>query len=210
MLKTSEQLEAYKAVKAELKYGRVDPLVKDLRLVELATRTVADRVEQFMDDLVVKRKHRVVAITLGSLLAVSFVCAYFARKGTRLWSAPARCAHALLSVDNLIFYAAKTLSLTLFVRVTFILPFSWRYPQVLPHLLAVVLDPIKVRHARDELYRRSHPLCCRSFRVRFDDFFGCVVSSEVWSRRNNGTRAPSTAPPTTRHSCVCCATRLVL
>src|SRR4051794_1549165 len=36
------------------------------------------------------------------------------------------------TVDDLIFYTAKTLTLVLFVRITFVLPLSWRYPQVFP------------------------------------------------------------------------------
>jgi hypothetical protein len=57
----------------------------------------------------------------------TFICTYFGR-----------------TVDDIIFYSAKFTSLFLFVRITFVLPFSWRYPHVIPGVYALILDPLKV------------------------------------------------------------------
>jgi CRP-like cAMP-binding protein len=130
-LNTAEMLEAYKQTKAELFYGELDPLAKDLETLERVTRGFCDVVERYRDNLFFYHERRVVGFTVGLLSVLGLIC-------------------TILSsiVDDLTYWSIRVTTLLLYMRFVIFLPLSWRYPSLFPTIITFVLRPFR-RPIRD-------------------------------------------------------------
>ncbi len=139
-LNTSEMLEAYKRTKAELFYGELDPLAKDLETLEAFTRNVCESAEQYRDNMFFYFDRRVLGGTVGLLVVFGLICFVFSS-----------------IVDDLLFWTIRVVTFTLYFRCTILLPVSWRYPSLFPTIITFLLRPFRnpLRSLRVWLRRRT-------------------------------------------------------